>query len=80
MIGKRLMTFGVDGVYIFQGVRLGVTKHIFHGWALHSMEKHCMAYKISLVIQNLSCLLVVNKLKVCYPHFTTIFVKALKGI
>jgi len=26
MIGKRLMTFGVDGVFVFQNVQLVVTK------------------------------------------------------
>jgi hypothetical protein len=26
MIGKKLMTFGTNDVYIFQGVRSGVTK------------------------------------------------------
>ncbi len=37
MIGKRFMTFGVDGVYVFQGARSGVTKHIYDGWAFDSM-------------------------------------------
>jgi hypothetical protein len=26
MIGKKLMTFGANGVYVFQGVKLGITK------------------------------------------------------
>ncbi len=79
IIGKRLMTFGVDGVYVFQGVRSRVTKHIYDGWAPHSMGMHCMAYRMNLAVQTLFCLPMVNKLKVCHPHFTTIFVRALQG-
>jgi hypothetical protein len=78
MIGTRYMTFGVDGVYVFQGVKSRVTKHIFDGWALHSMGVHCMAYRTNLVVQTLFRLPMENKLKVCYPHFITIFVRALK--
>jgi hypothetical protein len=43
------------------------------------MGMHCMAYKINLAIQILFHLPMVNKLKVCYPHFTIIFVRALQG-
>ncbi len=38
-----------------------------------------MAYRINLAIQILFHLPMVNKLKVCYPHFTIIFVRALQG-
>jgi hypothetical protein len=37
MIGKKLMIFGANGVYVFQGVRLGVTKLIFDAWVSLSM-------------------------------------------
>jgi type IV secretory pathway TrbD component len=37
LIGKRFMTFGVDGVSIFQGTRLSVIKQIVDGWAPHSI-------------------------------------------
>jgi len=43
------------------------------------MGMHCMAYRINLAVQILFCLPRVNKLKVFYPHFTIIFVKALQG-
>ncbi len=39
-----------------------------------------MAYRINLAVQILSRLPMVEKLKVCYPHFTTTFVKALKAL
>ncbi len=75
MIGKRFMTFGVDGVYVSQVAKSRVTKHIYDGWAFHSMGVHCMAYKTNLVVQTLFRLPMVNKLKICYPHFIIIFVK-----
>jgi hypothetical protein len=62
MISKKLITFGVDGVSIFQGVRSKVTKQISDGWALHSMGVHCRAHRTNLVVQTLSHLPVVNKI------------------
>jgi hypothetical protein len=63
MISKKLMTFGIDVVYIFQGVKSRVTKQIFNGWALHSMGMHCMVHRTKLVIQILFHLLMVNKIE-----------------
>jgi len=63
MIGKKLMTFHAIGVFVFQGVRSGVTKQIFDGWDLHSMGKYCMVHKTNLAIQTLSHLPMVNKIE-----------------
>jgi len=49
MIGKRLMTFGVDGVYVFQGVRSRVTKHIYDGWLLTPWE--CIVWLIESILR-----------------------------
>jgi hypothetical protein len=38
-----------------------------------------MAHRINLAVQTLFRLPMVNKLKVCYPHFTIILVRALQG-
>jgi len=35
LIGKKLMTFSANGVFVFQGTRLNVTQQIFNGWAPH---------------------------------------------
>jgi hypothetical protein len=35
MISKELMTFGANGVYVFQGVRSRITKYIFDEWVPH---------------------------------------------
>ncbi len=37
LISKRLMTFGANGVYVFQSTMSSVTKQIVDGWAPHSM-------------------------------------------
>jgi hypothetical protein len=80
MIGNKLMTFGVNGVFVFQGVRSWVIKQIFYGWVFHSMGMHCMVHETNLTIQILFHFSMANKIKVCYPHFITIFVRNLKGI
>jgi hypothetical protein len=63
MIGKKLMTFGANGVSIFQGVKSRVTKQISDGWAPHSMGEHCMAHQTNLMIQTLSHLSMVNRIE-----------------
>jgi hypothetical protein len=63
MIGNKLMTFGVNGVFVFQGVRSWVIKEFFYGWALHSMGMHCMAHKTNLTIQILFHFPMVNIIK-----------------
>jgi hypothetical protein len=50
LIGKRLMTFGADGVFVFQGTKSSVTKQITNGWAPHSMGVHYMVHKTNLVV------------------------------
>jgi hypothetical protein len=50
MISKELMTFGANGVYVFQGVRSRITKYIFDKWALHSMGMHCMVHITNIVV------------------------------
>jgi hypothetical protein len=35
LISKRLVNFGVDGVFVFQGIRSGVIIQIVNGWAPH---------------------------------------------
>jgi hypothetical protein len=54
LIGKKLMTFGANGVSVFQGTKLGVTCQISDGWAPHSMGVHCMVHITNLIVQTLS--------------------------
>jgi hypothetical protein len=63
MIGNKLMTFGVNGVFVFQGVRSWVIKQFFYGWVLHSMGMHCMAHKTNLTIQNFFVFLMANRIE-----------------
>jgi len=78
MIVNKLMTFGVNGVFVFQGVRSWVTKQIFDGWAPHSMGMHCMAHKSNLAIQILSHFLMVNKIEGLLSTFYNYFCKNFK--
>jgi hypothetical protein len=48
------MTFGVDGVFVFQGIKLGVTWQIFDGWVPHFMGVHYVAHKTHLGVQIVS--------------------------
>jgi hypothetical protein len=63
LISKKLMTFGVDGVFVFQSIRSGVIWQLFDGWAPHSMGVHYMVHKTNLVVQNLLHLQMVNKIE-----------------
>jgi hypothetical protein len=36
LIGKKLNTFGANGIFVFQGIRSSVIRQIFNGWAPHS--------------------------------------------
>jgi hypothetical protein len=44
LIGKKLMTFNVNGVFVFQSTRSNVIQQISNGWAPHSMGAYCMAH------------------------------------
>jgi hypothetical protein len=54
LISKKLMAFGANGVFVFQGIKLGVTKQIFDGWAPHSTWVHYMAHGTNLAVHTLS--------------------------
>ncbi len=63
LIGKKLTTFGANGVSVFQGVKLGVIQQIFDGWVPHSTKVHCMVHETNLEVQTLSHLQMVNKIE-----------------
>jgi hypothetical protein len=50
LIGKKLMTFSANGVYVFQGIKLGVTQQISNEWAPHSTGVHYMAHRTNLAV------------------------------
>jgi hypothetical protein len=49
-ISKKLLCFGVDGVTVFQGSKIGVTKQIKGSHAPFFMGVHCVAHCINLVV------------------------------
>jgi hypothetical protein len=56
----RLLSFGVDCVNVFQGVRNGVTHQLQNKFAPHFNGIHCMAQHTNLAMQMLSHILVVK--------------------
>ncbi len=72
------MTFGVDGVFVFQGVKSGVIQQIFNGWAPHSTRVHCIAHGTNLAVQILSHLQMVNKIEGLFQTLYNYFSKNLK--
>jgi hypothetical protein len=82
LIGKRLMTFGADGVSIFQGTRSSFTKTIVDGWVPCSMGVHYMAHRTNLMVQILSHLQMGNKieglLQTLYNYFSKSFKRHLE--
>jgi hypothetical protein len=72
------MTFGVDGVFIFQGNKLGVTWQSFDGWASHFMVVHYVAHKTNLGVQIVSHLQMVSKFEGLFQNLYNYFSKSLK--
>jgi hypothetical protein len=52
-LSKKLLCFGANGVNMFQGGKIKVTKQIKDSWAPFSMGVHCVAHCINLVMQSL---------------------------
>jgi len=76
--GSRFMTFGVDGVFVFQGTKLGVTQQIFDGWASHFMGVHCVVHRTNLGVQIMSHLQMVSKFEGLFQNLCNYFSKSLK--
>jgi hypothetical protein len=53
-MSKKLLCFGANGTFIFQGGKTSVTRQIKDVWAPFSMGVHCEAHRINLVIKSLS--------------------------
>jgi hypothetical protein len=62
-IFESVMCLGVDGVITFQGVRLVVTTLMRTQQTPLFIGIHCMAYRMNFVVQSLSSMPMVSKLK-----------------
>jgi hypothetical protein len=60
---EHVMCLGVDGVFTFQGVRLGVTTLMRTQQTPFLIGIHFMAYRTNFVVQSLSSMPMVSKLK-----------------
>jgi hypothetical protein len=63
-VSKKLLCFGANGAFIFQGGETNVTREIKDVWAPFSMGVHCEAHRTNLVIKSLSNLTFFSHLNV----------------
>ncbi len=62
-LSKKLVCFGVDGVNVFQGSKIGVTKRIKNSWGPFSMGVHYVAHYTNLIVQSQRDLTIITKIK-----------------
>ena len=74
-IAKKIISFGIDGAFVFQGKTNGVTKQLIDQAAPYLMGIHNMAHCTNLVVRPLSNLPMVQKieklLQSLYSYFHT---------
>jgi hypothetical protein len=74
VVAERMVSFGADGVSVFQGSRTGTTQQLKQKDAPFMIGVHCMAHRTNLVVEPLSNLPMVEKLEtLCqalYNYFT----------
>jgi hypothetical protein len=63
-VSKKLLCFGANRTFIFQGGKTNVTREIKDVWAPFSMGVNCEAHKTNLVIKSLSNLTFFSRLNV----------------
>jgi hypothetical protein len=76
-LANKLVSFGVDRVTIFQGVKNGVKAQIMQKHAPFVDGMHCMALT-NLVVQTLSDLILVSKIESLLASMYNYFVHSLK--
>jgi len=62
-VANKLVCFGADGVTNFEGLRYGVTMKLMQNHVPFVSGVHCMAHHTNLVVQTLSNLNLVGKIK-----------------
>jgi hypothetical protein len=62
VVADRLVYFGANGMFVFQGSRSGVTQRLKDQEAPFMLGVHCMAHRTNLEVEPLFNLHVVSKL------------------
>lgn len=62
-IAAKLVSFGADGVSVFQGVRTGVTVQLKDNHAPFVSGMHCMSHRTNLAVQTLSQVPLVTRIE-----------------
>jgi len=51
-MASQLVSFGVDGVFVFQSVNTSVTMQLHNGYASHMVGVHYIAHYTNLAMQT----------------------------
>jgi hypothetical protein len=65
-ITHKLLCFGADGVIIFQGTKIDVTKQINTNYEPFSTGVHYMVHRCNLAFKTLSSLGIISSIEDCY--------------
>jgi len=74
----KLISFGVDGVNVFQGVCNGVICQMQDNYSPHLEGIHCMACRINMVVQTLFQIPIVKSIKDLLHSLYSFFFHSLK--
>jgi hypothetical protein len=74
----KLISFGVDGVNVFQGVHNGVICQMQDNYSPHLEGIHCMAHRTNMVVQILFQIPIVKSIKDLLQSLYSFFFHSLK--
>jgi len=74
----KLISFGVDGVNVFQGVHSGVICQMQDNYSPHLEGIHCMAHRTNMVVQTLFQIPIVKSIKDLLQSLYSFFFHSLK--
>ncbi len=77
-LASKLISFGANGVSIFQGAKIGVTTQLKEKFSPYMLGVHCVAHRTNLVIQTLSKLPLVSKIETMLQSIYTYYFLSLK--
>ena len=72
-VANRLVCFGANGAYVFQGHRNNVIALMRQYMALFLLGVHCMAHRTNLAVEPLSNLPIVSKIENLYQAMYVYF-------
>lgn len=65
-VAEMMVSFRADGIFVFQGLRTGMTQQLKQNDAPFMIDVHCKAHRTNLAVEPLSNLPMVEKLETLY--------------